>query len=377
MKWSGSKLGLLNLCGWAFAEDHVRHVRRPPHPALEGGGNAHRGLARIVDAVISDAPIDVRTIAQDVCAGTLSEYADTLEILTLLQEELLDDPPPFRGRAVMFHEKTLEMPIGPYTYEGTPDLVERYARECHLTDWKTHWRPISQGIFEADVQLPRYALLVDHEHPGEFDRFVLRQRFVRYRGAVREMTLERWQLEAYRWSLAEEIEDAELRVELEAFSATPGDWCTICSRTDTCPVVQALELGGAVMSIPDDEEAARVAGVARAIDAQSAKLKRQLKTYLGNDHPTGRVALAGGTYGFGPAHHKRASVDDVLEVYQAFERPLNPHVLRVDVDQLRRSLDRVPGNMRTAMNATIEHYDEADCRYRRGDDQEEEGGRHE
>ena len=110
----------------------------------------------------------------------------------------------------------------------------------------------------------------------------------------------------------------------------------------------------------------------RAIDAHSATRKRRLKTYLGGDHPTGRVELAGGTYGFGPAHHKRASVDDVLEVWEAFEAPLNRHVLRVDVDQLKRSLDRAPGKMRTAMRATIEEYDVADCRYRRGDNQEEE-----
>ena len=383
MKWSGSKLGLLRLCGWAFAEDHVRNVPRPPHPALAGGSAAHQGLAHIVQAVIDGAPIDVRAITREVCAGTPAEYADTLEVLTLLQEELADDPPPFLGSKVIHLEERLAMSIGPHTWEGTMDVVEAYGRTCVITDWKTHWRPLSQAVFEADDQLPRYALLVDAQDPERFDTFVLRMRFVRYRGAVREMELERFQLAQVKWDLAAEIEAAELRLatlEIEddgtaVFPATPGDWCAICSRTDTCPVVQELELAGAAMSIADDDEATHVAGVVRAIDAHSATLKRRLKTYLGRDHPTGRVALSGGTYGFGPSHHKRASVDDVLDVWKAYEAPLNPHVLRVDVDQLKRSLDRAPGRMRTAMRAAIEDYDVADCRYRRGDNQEEDGKR--
>ena len=376
MKWSGSKLALLRLCGWAFAEDHVRNVKRPPHPALAGGSSAHKGLEQLVQAVIDDAPIDVRAITRAVCAGGPAEYADTLEVLTLIQEELADDPPPFRGSKVIHLEERLSIDIGPHVYEGTPDLVQAYGRRCVIDDWKTHWQPLSQDVFEADDQLPRYALLVDAAHPGRFDTFVLRMHFVRYRGAVREMEIEDFQLAQVKWDLATEIEEAELLLEADrvaegGFPATPGDWCAICSRTDTCPVVREIEMGGAVMTIANDIEATAAAGMARAIDAHSAKLKRQLKTYLGGDHPTGRVALAGGTYGFGPAHHKRADVRDVLDVWKAHEAPLNPYVLRVDVDQLKRSLDRAPGKMRTAMRATIEEFDQADCRYRRGDNREE------
>ncbi len=387
MIWSGSKLSLLRLCAWAFAEDHVRDVKRPPHPALAGGSSTHKGLDRIVRAVIDDASIDVRAITREVCPGTPAEYADTLGVLTLVQEELAEDPPPFRGSHVIHHEEQLAMSIGPHVFEGTPDLVEAYGKVCVITDWKTHWRPLSQDVFEKDDQLPRYALLVHEQDPDRFDNFELRMRFVRYRGPPRDMELEHFQLARVKWDLAAEIEEAELRIAnrvaltkygtpyMESrtdFLATPGDWCAICSRTDTCPVVQELEVGGALMSIEDDAAASKMAGQARAIDAHSAKLKRQIKTYLGGDHPTGRVPLSGGSYGFGPAHHKRADVRDVLEVWKAHEAPLNPHVLRVDVDQLKRSLDRAPGKMRTAMRATIEEYDEADCRYRRGDNQEEE-----
>ena len=377
MKWSGSKLALLRLCGWAFAEDHVRMVRRPPHPALAGGGSAHQGLAKVVHAVIDDAPIDVRAITREVCAGTPAEYADTLGVLTLLQEELADDPP-FDGSKVIHVEERMAIDIGPHVFEGTQDLVEAYGRTCVITDWKTHWRPIPQAVFEADDQLPRYALLVDARHPDRFDEFVLRMRFVRYRGAVREMTLERYELERVKWDLAAEIEVAVARMAVpHLLTATPGDWCAICSRTDTCPVVdvtlQTLENGPQPFpyAIESDGHARHEAEVMRAIDAHSAALKRRLKTYLSGDHPTGRIELAGGTYGYGPAHHKRAAVGDVLDVWKAFQAHLNPHVLRVDVDQLLRSLDRAPGRMRTALRATIDYYDEADCRYRRGDDQEE------
>ena len=236
---------------------------------------------------------------------------------------------------------------------------------------------IARNSKASSTQLDRYesvthALLVDAAHPNRFDTFILRMHFVRYRGAVREMTLERTHLAQVKWDRATEIEGADRRIELDDLLATPGDWCAICSRTDTCPVVDELEVGGAVMSIEDDAVAGMMAGLVRAIDAHSAKLKRQLKTYLGGDHPTGRVKLAGGTYGFGPAHHTRADVRDVLEVWKEYEAPLNPFVLRVDVDQLKRSMDRAPGKMRTALKATIDEYDVADCRYRRGDNQEEE-----
>ncbi len=385
MKWSGSKLSLLRMCGWAFAEDHVRKVRRPPHPALAGGSSAHAGLKMLVRAVIDDAPIDVRAIAREVTAGTAIEYYDTLGVLTLVQEELADDPPPFEGSKVILLEERLSIDIGPHVFEGTPDLVQAYGRTCVVDDWKTHWRPLSQEVFEKDDQLPRYALLVDAANPGRFDKFVLRMHFVRYRGAVREMELEDFQLEQVKWDLSTEIEAAELRLSSglprASFQATPGDWCAICSRTDTCPVVDvALQsLANGPRSFPyaieSDEHAAYEAGVMRAIDAHSAALKRRLKTYLGGDHPTGRVPLAGGSYGFGPTHHKKADVRDVFDVWKAFEAPPNPFVLRVDVDQLNRSLDRLPGKMRTALRATIEEYDQADCRYRRGDNQEEEDGR--
>ncbi len=375
MRWSGSKLKLLQLCPWSFAEDYIRKVRRPPHPALEGGSSAHAGLAMVVRAAMMGDPIDVLSIARHVCAGGPAELADTVGVLTLLQEELAEDPAPFVASRVIYLEERLEMTIGTHVFDGMSDLVEADAETCIVTDWKTHWRPESQEAFEADVQLPRYALLVDENNPGRFSRFVLRKRFVRYRGAVRERILEPYHLAVTKWDLVAEIEEAELRIQAGTFQATPGDWCTLCSRTSDCPVVRAFlesETGGFELAGLDDERAAAAAATMRAIDAHSATIKRQLKTYLGNDHPTGRLPLAGGTYGFGPAKHKRASVDDVLDVYEAHVRPINRHVLRVDVDQLRKSLDREPGNLRRAMTQTIEEYEQADCRYRRGDNQEEE-----
>jgi len=372
VNWSGSKLALLRLCGWAFAEDHVRNVPRPPHPALAGGSNAHAGLARLVQLAIDDEPLDVRAIAREVTAGNAAEFADVLGVLTLAQEELAGDPPLFEPRDVIYIETRLAMQLGPYTFDGQADLVEARGKTATVSDWKTHWRPESQDAFEADVQLPRYALLLDANHPGRFERFVLRKRFVRYRGAVRELVLERHQLELVKWDLVQEIEDAERRMAAGAFEATPGDWCTICSRTDACPRVREFLEHGLDLTLDDDVAARRAAETVRAIDAHSARLKARLKVYLGSDHPTGRVRLAGGSFGFGPARHKRASVSDVVEVFEAHDRPVNQRVLRVDVDELRRSLEREPGAVRRAMQAVVEEYETADCRYRRGDGLEDE-----
>lgn len=374
MKWSGSKLALLRLCGWAFGEDHVRKVPRPTHPALAGGSATHGGLKLLVQAVIDRQSIDVRSIARAVAPGGPAEYADTLEVLTLIQEELVEDPPPFEGPDVIHLEERLSIDIGPHVFEGTPDLVQAPgSRVAILDDWKTHWQPMKQKVFEADDQLPRYALLVDAQHPGRFDSFVLRMRFVRYAGALREMEIHDHDLHAIKWNLATEIEEAERRLEdLDTtLVATPGDWCTICSRTDSCPVVQDYLEHGIDITLENDQAAEYVASTVRAIDAHSGQLKRRLKMYLGGDHPTGKVPLAGGSYGFGPSHHRSADVRDVLEIWEAHKTPLNPHVLRVDVDQLNRSLDRLPGAMRTALRAAIQEYDNAECRYRRGDNQEE------
>lgn len=381
MNWSTSKLELLRLCPFAFLQD-LEGKPRPPQPALDGGRYAHAAIRELVRVVLADEPIDVRAIARRTVPGRAEELAGVLDVLTILQEELADEDATFlriglaRGaHGVLYVEERLAMPIGPHTFDGQADLVEALGKVCYVTDFKTHWRVESQETFAADVQLPRYALLVDHHHPGRFERFVLRKRFVRYRGAVRELELERHHLEAVRWDLASEIEEAEARIgdrDPFDFPATPGDWCSVCARTDVCPALERFEADDVVAAIADDEAAYLAAARVRVLDAHSAKLKRLLKGYLGADHPTGRVQLSGGSYGYGPSRHKRADVDDVLEVWEAHERPVNRRALRVDVDELRRSLDREPGTVRRAMLATIEEYEQPDCRYRRGDDQPEE-----
>lgn len=367
MNWSGSKLSLIGLCPHAFAEDHVRQVPRPPHPALAGGSSAHDGLERMVRAAIDDEPIDTQAIAREACAGSAAELADTLQVLELFHDELADDPPPFRPEAVMYVEERLYMDVGPHTFDGKQDVVERYGRTCRITDWKTHWRPLRQEEFERHKQLPRYALLVAENHPGEFDQFELRMRFVRYRGAVREMTLDRIHLDAVKWDLVQEIEQREAQIAAGHFPATPGDWCSICSRTDTCPVVQSFLEHGYDLTMDNDEAATRAAEVVRAIDAHSARLKARLKRYLGGDHPTGRVQLAGGSFGYGPSTKRRADVEDVTEVFTAHGRPVNKQAFRVDIEELEKTLDREPGAVRSAMEAVVEEYEEASCRYRRGE----------
>lgn len=366
--WSNSKLRLRDICGWAFQREIILGHEREPNPALVGGSNAHDAIKMFVHEVLADGLIDIRSIARRAAGGAPGGMADLLPILEIMQESLVEEPVPIRPKNVILVEERLVMDLnlsdGSHAiFDGMPDLVSAERKRCTIEDWKTHWRPLTQDDFEADSQLPRYALLVAANHQG-FEEFVLRMRFVRYRGAIREVTLTRQDLEIVRWELIQAIEDAEVRAD---FEATPGDWCNLCGHTSNCPVVRRFLAHGVQLTVANDEEARRAAEVVRAIDAHSASLKRKLKGFLGADHPTGRVQLSGGTYGFGPQQRRTAHTKDVIEVWEAFDRPQNNHVLRVDVDELKRSLDREPGALRVAMDAVVDEFEIPHCRYRRGD----------
>lgn len=371
--WSNSKLRLRRICGWAFDREILQGVKREPNPALVGGSNAHDAIQLFVEAILADYLIDIQSIARRASAGTPEQMADLIPILGNMQEVLLEDPVPIHPRHVILVEERLAMPVQlsdgrGVTFDGKADLVSAYRYRCVIEDWKTHWRPLSQEAFEADPQLKRYALLVDANHEG-FDEFVIRMRYVRYRGPPREMTLTRQDLELVRWDLVAAIEEAEAD---DQYEATPGDWCNLCGHTANCPQVQSFLADGVELAVATDEEARRAAAIVRAIDAHSMSMKRKLKAYLGAEHPTGRVPLSGGTYGFAPQKKRRMHTQDVLDIWEAFERPHNPRVLRVDVDELHRSLDREPGALRMAMAAAVEDFEIPHCRYRRGDELVEE-----
>ena len=371
--WSTSKLRLRRICGWAFDREILQGMEREPNPALGGGGNAHDAIQLFVEAVLADDLIDIQSMARRASAGTPEQMADLMPILGNMQEALLEDPVPIHPRHVIRVEERLAMEVQlsdgrGVTFDGKADLVSAYRERCVIEDWKTHWRPLTQEAFEADAQLKRYALLVDANHEG-FKEFVIRMRFVRYRGATREMTLNRLDLQLVRWDLMAAIEEAEAD---DRYEATPGDWCNLCGHTANCPQVLSFFANDVQLAVANDDEARRAAETVRAIDAHSASMKRKLKSYLGGEHPTGRVPLSGGTYGFGPQKKRRMDTQDVLDIWEAFERPQNPRVLRIDVDELHRSLDREPGALRMAMAAAVEDFEIPHCRYRRGDEMVEE-----
>ena len=371
--WSNSKLRLRRICGWAFDREIIQGLEREPNPALGGGSNAHDAIQLFVEAVLADDLIDIQSIARRASAGTPEQMADLIPILGNMQEALLEDPVPINPRHVILVEERMgmELPLSDgriVIFDGKADLVSAYRAQCVIEDWKTHWRPLTQEAFEADPQLKRYALLVDANHEG-FEEFVIRMRFVRYQGAVREMTLTRRDLDLAKWDLIAAIEEAEAD---DRYDATPGDWCNLCGHTANCPQVLSFFNDGVQLAVANDDEARRAAATVRAIDAHSASMKRKLKAYLGAEHPTGRVQLSGGSYGFGPQKKRRMDTQDVLDIWEAFERPHNPRVLRVDVDELHRSLDREPGALRMAMAAAVEDFEIPHCRYRRGDEMLEE-----
>ena len=69
------------------------------------------GRARLVQDVIAGEPIDGRPFRREVAPGTRVEYAATLAVLTLIQEELSEDPPPFEGSKVIHLEERLSIDI--------------------------------------------------------------------------------------------------------------------------------------------------------------------------------------------------------------------------------------------------------------------------
>lgn len=370
MDWTNSKLQLLQACPWAFEQRYILRVPGHPNPALEGGSSAHRALARVVDLVLQDESIDVQAIGREVTAGRPEEYAGTISTLTTFQEALADaEEPIINPKKVIAFEERLAMPLDlpdgcTVEFSGKPDLIEAHGKLAVITDWKTHWRPETQEVFEADPQLPRYALLTHHHHP-QFNRFRLVKRFVRYRNSSREREISVEDLDLIRWNLIHEIEEAERTLTDDALLPTPGDWCNLCGFVQTCPVVQQFLEHGIDLAIDSDEKAAEVAATMRAIDAAASEAKRKLKVYLGEGHPTGEVELSGGVYGYGPVQKSEIDAGDVKEIFESFDRSLPWDAFRVVMGELNRALDREPGALKAAVQQAIHTYEQAQCRWRK------------
>lgn len=370
-RFRNSQLRLLPQCGYAYKKSYLEGEPGLPSPDLERGIAIHRGISKMVRQVVEgDGLIDVHEIAYQVARGTLANYAEVLTVLIRFQEALgveIDIDP---DRAFLV-EETLEMPVeierGPVaTFFGTPDYVARAPRKtCLIEDWKSHWHPDTEEESLADPQLARYALLIDHHFPG-FETFVLRKRFVRYRDNWHEREIAKADLDAVLYDLRTEIRIALEREEADDFEATGGGWCGLCAFHASCPLIAEFrETGEDWLSIASDNHASIMAGTALALHAASARLKDQIKTYLGAEHPVGAVAVPGGEYGYGPVSRREVAVDDLRQAFADAGAQMPDDVLRVDLDALDVLRGRLPGDLVRAIDDAIHTYQSSRCAFRR------------
>lgn len=371
MPMRNSQLSLLRHCGHAYAETYVRGSEGGFSPSLHAGSNVHSAIAATVHAILAGEPMDVHGLAYRTVTGGDAEYQDAVEVLTTFVEQLgQEDGFSIDPKAVFLVEKRLEMPVRLWdgseeTFFGTVDLAERVGRKTvRITDWKTHWHPETEAEFQADQQLKRYALLVHQEYPG-FERFELVKRFVRYRNNYHREVLSVGDLTAVRDQLASEMTAAK---EIEAagvFPATGGDWCGLCRHQHTCPLIAKWNQEGIDVAIPSDERASEMAGAAIAMDARSKRIKEQLKRYLGDEHQTGAVPVAGGEYGYGPANEREITIAALREAFAKSGAELPDDILRVDLTELDRLKKRIPETLVAAIDAATETKQGAKCQFRK------------
>lgn len=372
-RYRNSQLRLLPQCGWAYRQRYVVDAIPQPSPSLRAGTNVHHAVALAIrELVRGGAWMNVHELAYEAVRGGDVEYTDALDVLTKITESLVEEGGlRINPKAVFLLEERLEMPIElsdgiPITFFGTPDLVERSGlKVCTITDWKSNWRPDSQDEFEADQQLPRYALLVHHHFPA-FTEFRLVKRFVRYWNNVRERRIGVEDLRDVELQLVSEIEVAERRTLADDFEPTGGSWCSLCEYHHNCPLIARYrDVDADQLSIPTDTRASELAGAAIALEAAADRIKLPLKRYLGSEHPTGAVPVAGGgSYGFGPVVHRDVGVDDLREVFKGHGLAMPPELLKVDLQVLDRVRKRLPDDLCSAIDRITTLTESAQCRYR-------------
>lgn len=367
-----SQLRLLAECPWAYAEAYVRDTPPLPSPALQRGANVHAAIRAAVHEIVGGAPtLNVHEIAYRVVRGDEATYRDALELLTVFTESLAEDFS-IDPKGAFLVEEMLEMVVdvpgvGPCVFYGTPDLAERTSKtRCRITDFKTHFQPESRELFDADVQLPRYALLIHDQFPA-FQEFEIVKRFVRYRNNAHTHVLTIDDLAQVRESLVQQIATEEdLRLHAD-FTPTPGSWCGLCGHHHTCPIIRAYrERGIDDLSIPNDERARELAGDAVALDAFAGELKDRLKVYLGRGHATGYVPLAGGSYGYGPMMERSIAVPELRTALTGAGVEVPDRLLRVDLDELDRFKRKLPESIVAVIDGVTESGTTSRCQFRKG-----------
>lgn len=361
-------------CAFAYKRTYIDGDPGLPSPSLQAGQRIHTAVAELIRRVVAGDPIiDVHDIAFRVVRGGDVEYADALRLLTRVQEALgteFDVDP----RGAFLLEKELEMPIrlwdgSEMVFFGTPDLVERTGKKaCRITDWKSHWHPMTKEQCDADPQLRRYALLVKHHYPA-FERFELVRRFIRYRDNHHEEVITAEALPRVRDALASEIQAAR---ELDAageFEPTGGAWCALCQHHASCPLIARYREQGVAdwLEISDDDDARAMAGDVMALQAARERLRTHLARYLGDPHPTGAVPVAGGAFGYHATDHQEIGVPALRETLDGQGVELSDDVLRVDLTALEVLKKKLPESVVRAVEKATRRYQGTRLQFKRHD----------
>lgn len=371
-RFRNSQLALRRECGWACARTYIDGDEGVPSPPLRRGQDFHLAACEAIRQLRDTGAMDIHRIAYRCVRGGSQEYAEVVVLLERFQEAIGVEFDIDLDR-ILYLETTLEMPIElpsgeTVLFRGTVDLAERTGRSrIRIRDWKTQWRPETEAEFRAGPQLKRYLLLAHHDLGGRELEADLEKRFIRYAHSHFVETLSHEDLAEVRRRLIVEIEEYIAWEVAGDYRPTPGSWCSLCSHHATCPVmIRARKLGVEDdLSIADDERARQLAEEAIAWDAGSGTRKELLGRYLGSDHPTGYVELAGGSYGYGPVEHRSVDVQALMDVFAEFGLELPVELLRVDLDQLDRVRKKLPEDVVTAIESrATRRWQTQMCRFR-------------
>lgn len=111
------------------------------------------------------------------------------------------------------------------------DQAAKRGPMVEVDDWKTG--PGLPNDITAHVQLPIYAYHLAVRWP-DAEAFMLRERYVRYGGSVREVYLERADLDNVEGWLRTVVARVRNAYATGEFPATPGSWCANCPAKMAC-----------------------------------------------------------------------------------------------------------------------------------------------
>lgn len=371
-RFRNSQLALRRECPWAYARTYLDGDEGVPSEPLRRGQDFHKAVCEAIRQLMRDGMVNIHQVAYRYVRGGDAEYAEVLILLQRFQEALgteFDVDPAH----ILYLESPLEMDIElsdgrRVVFWGTPDLAERVKRGLiRIRDWKTQWRPETEHEFRAGQQLKRYALLAWSDLGGGQLSFILEKRFIRYEDAhfAERITVD--DLHQVRMQLVAEIEEVIRFEEAGDFRPTPGSWCSLCSHHATCPVMlRARRLQVDLdLSIGSDDRARELAEEVVAWEAGAEERKGRLKRYLGSDHATGYVDVAGGTFGFGPVNQREVPVGALRDAFEENGFEATDELFKVDLGALDRFLRRAPEDLRNAVERVTIRSQTSQCRFRR------------